>query len=60
MRILSDRIKDDYTFIFIFSSLEFIKLLVDNKKPDTCKTIFFMGFRDLSMMKLMNFYKESQ
>ena len=62
MTILSDRIKDDHTFIFIFSSLEFTKLLVDNKLKNwhLQNSFFLIGFRDLSIIKLMNFYKGSQ
>jgi hypothetical protein len=43
MRILSVGIKDDYVFTSIFSSPKFTKLLVDGKRPNTCKIASFGG-----------------
>ena len=35
------RIVGNHTFTSIFPSLEFTKLMVDDRRPDTCKTIHF-------------------
>ena len=34
-------IKDDYVFTSIFYSPKFTKLLVDDKRPSTCKIVSF-------------------
>jgi hypothetical protein len=43
MKILSVWIIDNQIFIFIFSSLEFTKLMVDYKRSEICKIIISGG-----------------
>jgi hypothetical protein len=35
--------KNNHSFTFIFSSSELIKLMEDDKRPNTCKTVYFDG-----------------
>jgi len=46
--------------MLIFLYLEFMKLIIGDKRPDTCKIIFFVGFRDPSLIKLATFNKGLQ
>lgn len=33
-------IEDDHTFMLMFPSIEFKKLMISDGRPNTCKTIF--------------------
>jgi hypothetical protein len=48
-------VEDDHSFMSIFSSLKFIKLIIDDRRPDTCKTILFVVFRDHPMIKSIKY-----
>jgi len=48
-------VESDHTFTIMFSSPEFKKLIISDRRPNICKTIFFMGFRNHLMVKSPTF-----